>query len=167
MSSPARNVVILGSTGSIGRSALQVIAASSGRLKAFGLTANTRLEQLCRQACEFEPACVVATDPREAAAFDWSRLPGCARLRHDVDAMSELVSQPEVDVVLSAIVGSAGLTGTWAALEAGKIVALANKETLVMAGPLVMKLATERGAPLLPVDSEHNAVFQALNCGRR
>ena len=88
-------------------------------------------------------------------------------VRHGADAIAELVAKPEVDVVLSAIVGSAGLTGTWAALAAGKTVALANKETLVMAGPLVMKLAIERGATILPVDSEHNAVFQAMNCGRR
>jgi len=78
-----------------------------------------------------------------------------------------LSEDPEVDVVVSAVVGAAGLTGTWAALEAGKTVALANKETLVVAGPLVMELAARRHAAILPVDSEHNAVFQALTAGRR
>ena len=77
-----------------------------------------------------------------------------------------MVQDPETDRVLSAIVGAAGLRGTWAALEAGKIVALANKETLVVAGPLVMDLARRRGATILPVDSEHSAIFQALQAGR-
>src|SRR5205814_7639781 len=79
-----------------------------------------------------------------------------------LDGIRRAVSDAETHVVVSAIVGAAGLTGTWAALEAGKTVALANKETLVMAGPLVMRLAAERGGKLLPVDSEHSAVFQAL-----
>lgn len=164
---PARNVVILGSTGSIGRSTLQVIAASSGKLKVWGLSANTKLEQLCRQACEFEPSWLVATNAQEASTFDWSRFSLRTHVYHGSQAIAELVSQPEVDMVLAAIVGSAGLAGTWAALDAGKTVALANKETLVMAGPQVMRLAAERGAAILPVDSEHSAVFQALNCGRR
>jgi 1-deoxy-D-xylulose-5-phosphate reductoisomerase len=77
-----------------------------------------------------------------------------------------MVSDPEVDVVVTAIVGAAGLAGTWAALEAGKTVAVANKETLVMAGPLVMELAARQGVRILPVDSEHSAIFQALQCGR-
>src|SRR5207253_291096 len=78
----------------------------------------------------------------------------------------EMVSDPDVDVVLTAIVGSAGLLGTWAALEAGKTVAVANKETLVMAGPRVMELAAKKNARVLPVDSEHSAIFQALQCGQ-
>jgi 1-deoxy-D-xylulose-5-phosphate reductoisomerase len=83
------------------------------------------------------------------------------------EGLCRLVGQPEVDVVVAAIVGSAGLTGTWAAIDAGKTVALANKETLVMAGPLVMELAQKRNATILPIDSEHSAVFQCLNSGRR
>src|SRR5437588_5458059 len=78
-----------------------------------------------------------------------------------------MVTDPDVDVVVDAIVGAAGLTGTWAALEAGKTVAVANKETLVMAGPLVMDLAARRGADVLPVDSEHSAIFQAMRSGAR
>ncbi len=83
------------------------------------------------------------------------------------DRLCEVVRRDEVDVVVAAIVGSAGLTGTWAAIEAGKTVALANKETLVMAGPLVMDLAKRRGSTILPVDSEHSAVFQCLQAGHR
>ena len=144
-----------------------VVAASDGRLKVLGLTANTSLDQLCGQARTVRPRWVVATDEDEARQFDWSRLPPNTQLLKGTDGIQQIVSHPDVDVVVAAIVGSAGLTGTWAALEAGKTVALANKETLVMAGPLVMKLAAERGATILPVDSEHSAVFQALGCGRR
>ncbi len=84
-----------------------------------------------------------------------------------LDGIERMVQDPETDRVLSAIVGAVGLRGTWAALEAGKTVALANKETLVVAGPLVMELARSRGAPILPVDSEHSAIFQALKAGAR
>src|SRR5439155_6439764 len=82
------------------------------------------------------------------------------------DGLVTMVTDPEVDVVVTAIVGAAGLTGTWAALEAGKTVAVANKETLVMAGPLVMDLAARRGARVLPIDSEHSGIFQAMAAGR-
>src|SRR6185436_7228283 len=115
----------------------------------------------------FSPQYVVATDEDAAEGFDWSGLPRETRLLIGQAGLEEVVQQPGVDMVLAAIVGSAGLTGTWAALEAGKTVALANKETLVMAGPQVMRLARERGAAILPVDSEHSAVFQAIQCGRR
>src|SRR5207302_4790577 len=84
-----------------------------------------------------------------------------------LDGLVRMVQDPETDRVLSAIVGAVGLRGTWAALEAGKTVALANKETLVVAGPLVMDLARSRGAELLPVDSEHSAIFQSLQAGNR
>ena len=167
MSKAVTNVVVLGSTGSIGRSGLSVIGASQGRLRAVGLSAHSKLDLLARQAQEFAPRWVVASDLSTAAKRNWSDLPsGCQRL-DGPDAMSELVSHPEVDVVLAAIVGSAGLSSTWAALAAGKRVALANKETLVMAGPLVMDLARSSGATIIPVDSEHSAVFQAIQAGRR
>ena len=167
MSKTSTNVVVLGSTGSIGRSGLSVIANSQGRLKAVGLSAHSSLDLLARQAQEFQPHWIVATDPEAADGRDWSDLPErCARTVGP-DAMAELVSRPEVDVVLAAIVGSAGLSSTWAAIAAGKRVALANKETLVMAGPLVMELARSSGATIIPVDSEHSAVFQALQAGRR
>ena len=108
----------------------------------------------------------MASDSAAAADRKWSLPPG-VELLAGPEAIERAVARPEVDIVVTAIVGSAGLRGTWAAVEAGKRIALANKETLVMAGPLVMRLAAERGATIIPVDSEHSAVFQALQAGRR
>jgi len=160
-------VAVLGSTGSIGRNTLEVIAASEGRLRATALTAFGNTELLLRQACEFRPRWVVAADAEAARRIDWSGLPPECELLLGSEAIPRIAGALEVDVVVTAIVGSAGLHGTWAALEAGKKVALANKETLVMAGGLAMQLAAERGATIIPVDSEHSAVFQALQAGRR
>jgi 1-deoxy-D-xylulose-5-phosphate reductoisomerase len=167
MNQPATNVAVLGSTGSIGRSALAVIAAAPERLKVAGLAACSSAEVLEEQAREAAPQWIVLSDAEAMARHDWSRLPrGIERLTGD-EALERCVQREDVDVVLSAIVGAAGLRSTWAALEAGKTVALANKETLVVAGQLVTELAARRGATLLPVDSEHSAVFQALKSGRR
>lgn len=167
MADQTRNVAILGSTGSIGCRALDVIRSSGGRLRAAALTAHQRLDELVRQAVEHRPRWLVATDEKLAATYDWSGLPIGTDLLVGADRLPEVVQHPEIDVVVAAIVGSAGLTGTWAAIEAGKTVALANKETLVVAGPLVMELARQRGATILPIDSEHSAVFQCLHAGRR
>jgi 1-deoxy-D-xylulose-5-phosphate reductoisomerase len=167
MTQDVRNVALLGSTGSIGCSTLEVIAASGGRLRAVGLTAHTRLPELERQAIQFEPRWVVATCAERARNYSWSRLPRQTDLAVGAAGVEQLVARNEVDIVVAAILGSAGLRSTWAALEAGKRVALANKETLVMAGPLVMELARSRNALLLPVDSEHSAVFQAMQSGGR
>jgi 1-deoxy-D-xylulose-5-phosphate reductoisomerase len=167
MTERVTNIVVLGSTGSIGRNALDVIGASEGRLRAFALTANSQTKLLEEQALRMRPRWLVATDGEAAARHSWSRLAHGTELLVGPESLERVVSQPEVDIVLTAIVGSVGLRSTWAALEAGKTVALANKETLVMAGPLVMALARERGARVLPVDSEHSAVFQALQAGRR
>ena len=167
MSDRSRNIAILGSTGSIGRGTLDVIAASDERLRVVGLAANSRLAELCDQARQFQPNWIVASNRNHASAFDWAVKPANTELLLGSEGIASLVSRPEVDIVVAAIVGSAGLTGTWAAVEAGKTVALANKETLVMAGPQVMQLAQERGAKILPVDSEHSAVFQAMATGRR
>ncbi len=158
---------MLGSTGSIGTSAAAVIRASQGRLQAIGLSAHRSTEALLEQAQALHPQWIVVTDAQASARQDWSALPSDTELLVGQDALEEAVRRPEVDTVLAGIVGAAGLQSTWAALDAGKTVALANKETLVMAGPLAMQLATERGARLLPVDSEHSAVFQALEAGRR
>ncbi len=163
--SPA-NVVILGSTGSIGRSALEVIRASGGTLRAVALSANSSLDELAQQARDFQPSQIIATDAEQAAARDWSDLPKHTELLVGSEGIARAVSEREVDVVLSAIVGSAGLAGTWAAIEAGKQVALANKETMVTAGPLIGPLAEKNGAKIIPVDSEHSAVFQALQSGQ-
>jgi 1-deoxy-D-xylulose-5-phosphate reductoisomerase len=156
-----RRVVVLGSTGSIGTSTLDVISKLGNRLTAAGLSAHANTRLLLEQAVRFRPRWVTVTGRDGAGEIDRRRL-GTTELLAGDDGIRRMVTDPETDVVVSAIVGIAGLTGTWAALEAGKSVALANKETLVVAGPLVMRLARERGARLLPVDSEHSAVFQAL-----
>ncbi len=161
------NVAVLGSTGSIGRSTLEVIDASAGRLRAVALSAHSSTEMLLEQAQRVRPRCIVVSDPAAAERQDWSALPENVELLVGPEAVARAAAGGEIDVVVSAIVGSAGLQGTWAALEAGKTVALANKESLVVGGPLVTRLARERGAALLPVDSEHSAIFQALQAGRR
>jgi 1-deoxy-D-xylulose-5-phosphate reductoisomerase len=162
-----RRVVILGSTGSIGVNCLDVIAQLANRLQAWGLSAHTKWEMLFEQAEQCGARCVAVTDADSAAQIDRSLLNGRVRLLTGAEGVVALASDPEVDVVVSAIVGAAGLEGTWAALEAGKTVGVANKETLVMAGPLVMELARQRNATLLPIDSEHSAIFQAMQGGRR
>lgn len=161
------NVAVLGSTGSIGRNALEVVAAAPERLRVVAIAARGSTERLLEQARQARPRWVVVADATAAARQDWSLLPAECELLVGDEGLARVVAQPAVDVVVSAIVGSAGLCSTWAALDAGKTVALANKETLVMAGPLVMALARQRGATILPVDSEHSAVFQALSGGRR
>jgi 1-deoxy-D-xylulose-5-phosphate reductoisomerase len=157
-SAAPRRVAVLGSTGSIGKNCLDVIAHLDNRLLAHSLSAHASCELLAEQARRFRPHRIAVTDPDAARQLD---VP--CEILTGPDALAILASDVEADIVVSAIVGSAGLTGTWAALEKGKTVAFANKETLVMAGPLVMKLARERGGRLLPVDSEHSAIFQALH----
>jgi 1-deoxy-D-xylulose-5-phosphate reductoisomerase len=166
MSAPTKNVAVFGSTGSIGTNALEVIAASDGRLKVAALSAHCKLSQLVAQARQFRPRWVVAAEENLARGFDWSDLPQGTELIIGPESLARVAASADVDVVLAAIVGSAGLRSTWAALDAKKTVALANKETLVMAGGLVTRLAAERGAKILPVDSEHSAIFQALRAGR-
>ena len=160
-----KQIAVLGSTGSVGVSALEVITASDGRLRAAALSAHSKFDALLEQAHRYKPRWVVATDTKAAGAFDWSALPTECELLTGPQALVDVASRDEIDLVLAAIVGSAGLDSTWAALEHKKSVALANKETLVMAGPLVTQLAQEQGARLLPVDSEHSAIFQALQSG--
>jgi 1-deoxy-D-xylulose-5-phosphate reductoisomerase len=157
-----RRVAVLGSTGSIGTSTLDVVRHLPDRLEIAGLVAHSKAEQLAGQCRLLKPRVAVLTDPEAFRRADRDSFPRETELLGGPDAVAKLVTAPDVDVVLSAIVGAAGLHGTWAALEAGKTVALANKETLVVGGPLVTELAAARGAKLLPVDSEHSAVFQAL-----
>jgi 1-deoxy-D-xylulose-5-phosphate reductoisomerase len=165
MSADVCNIAVLGSTGSIGRNTLEVIQGSSGRLRVVGLAAHRRLEALQQQALTHQPKWVVAADPERARLFPWHLPSNCELLRGPA-GLERLAAAPEVDIVVAAIVGSAGLHSTWAAVEAGKRVALANKETLVLAGQLVMDLAHHCHAEILPVDSEHSAIFQALQSGR-
>ncbi|MDC0574940.1 1-deoxy-D-xylulose-5-phosphate reductoisomerase [Pirellulaceae bacterium] len=161
-----KNVVVLGATGSIGCSTLEVIIGCSDRLRVVGLTGHTNVELLQQQAQQYRCSNVVVTDARRAELFDRSVLADGVALGVGPAAIESLVAREEVDVVVTGIVGSAGLRGTWAALQAGKTVALANKETLVMAGAPVMELSRDCNAPIIPVDSEHSAIFQALQSGR-
>jgi len=167
MSRATANVAVLGSTGSIGCSALAVIDSLPDSLQAGALSAHAKLDQLVDQAVEVGPRWVVASDPVAAAAQDWSRLPEDVKLLVGPAGLEEIASHPDIDIVVAAIVGSAGLRGTWAAVAAGKTVALANKETMVVAGPLVTELAAKTQARIVPVDSEHSAIFQCLQSGRR
>ncbi len=162
-----QNIVILGSTGSVGRSALDVIEHDGGaRLRAYGLSAHSKLGPLIEQALAFRPRSVACSDPAGAPSVAEGLKGSGIAVVSGREGIARMVADPAVDRVMNSIVGAAGLEGTWAALEAGKTVALANKETLVVAGPLVMDLARRRGGTILPVDSEHSAIFQAMASGR-
>jgi len=161
----SRRVAVLGSSGSIGQNTLDVLAESEGRLIPMLLSVHHRtdilVEQIQRLAPSQRPRWIVVTD-ETADRSPLDHLPRNIEIFFGHEALCELVRRPEVDVVLSAIVGSAGLTSTLAALEEGKTVALANKESLVMGGELLTDLVKTKGGRLLPVDSEHSAVMQAL-----
>jgi 1-deoxy-D-xylulose-5-phosphate reductoisomerase len=159
---PGKSVSILGSTGSVGRNVLDVIRGSEGRFSVVGLAAGRNIELLRDQVREFKPELVAVLDPGDAGAL--RALPECVGVKvlHGKEGYKAVASVGGADMVVSAMVGAAGLIPTIAALEAGKDVALANKETLVTAGLLVTDLAREKGAAILPVDSEHSAVFQCI-----
>jgi 1-deoxy-D-xylulose-5-phosphate reductoisomerase len=163
MSRP-RNVAVLGATGSVGRSTLDVIARHPGRFRAFALTAHKHGEELFELCITHRPAFAVLADEAEARALR-ARI-AAAGLRTEVMAGREglvaVAQHPEVECVMAAIVGAAGLAPTLAAARAGKKLLLANKEALVMAGPIFMAAVRASGALLLPIDSEHNAIFQCL-----
>lgn len=161
-----KRIAVLGSTGSIGTSCLDVAAAHAGQISIIGLAAQRKWVELAAQCHRFRPSIAVLADESIAPEVDRARFPTETQLQFGTAAVKDLAAHPDVDVVISGIVGAAGLHGTWAAIEAGKVVGLANKETLVVAGPLVMDLAGRTGAKLIPVDSEHSAVFQGLQCGR-
>jgi 1-deoxy-D-xylulose-5-phosphate reductoisomerase len=161
-----RRIVVLGSTGSIGTNCLDVIEHLGDRLEVLGLSGHSNRELLCKQAVRHRPRWVTLTGPLDGPELDAHSFPKDTRLLFGPDGIAAMVTDPDVDIVVAAIVGSAGLEGTWTALKAGKSVAVANKETLVMAGPLVMELAARSGVRLLPVDSEHSAIFQAMQGGR-
>ena len=158
-----RNIAILGSTGSIGSQALDVIASYPNRFEAYALVANNRVELLIEQARKFMPEVVVIANElkynqlREAL----SDLP--IKVWAGSDAVEELVKDTQIDMVLTAMVGFSGLRPTISAINAGKAIALANKETLVVAGELITSLAIKKRCAVLPVDSEHSAIFQCLN----
>jgi 1-deoxy-D-xylulose-5-phosphate reductoisomerase len=158
-----RQIAILGSTGSIGTQALQVIAEHNDRYEVYCLTANNKVELLAEQAHQFKPAAVVIAN--EARYDELKRLMDDqpdTKVYAGPRALDEIVEAQPIDMVLTAMVGFAGLSPTIHAIKAHKTICLANKETLVVAGELIRDLASEYHAPILPVDSEHSAIFQSL-----
>lgn len=158
-----RMVSVLGSTGSIGRSTLDVIARHPGDFQVYALAANSSVDAMAAQCAEHCPRYAVMMDA-DAAQRLRDRLPAGSETEvlQGEDGLSSIVTAPEVDSVMAAIVGAAGLPSTLAAARAGKTVLLANKESLVMGGHLLMQAVRESGARLLPIDSEHNAIFQCM-----
>ena len=162
------NIAILGSTGSIGRMTLEVIASLGPPYRVVALAAARQADLLARQCAETGAAAVGVRDEEAAAALRRALPAGRApEVVTGAAGLEALASRPDVDIVLSAVAGGAGLPAALAAVRAGKRLALANKEALVMAGDLVMAEARASGAEVIPVDSEHSAVFQAMACGRR
>lgn len=160
-----KRIAILGSTGSIGTSTLDVVRGLGSEYRVMGLGAKRRWQELARQAEEVHPAAVAVA---EAARADSIRplLNGKTELLVGPEGLVELAARSDSDFVVAAIVGAAGLASTIAAVQAGKQVGLANKEALVVAGSLLVPLARKTGARLLPIDSEHSAIFQSMTAGR-
>ena len=162
--SASRQVVILGSTGSVGSSTLEVIARHPGRFKVVALTAHRQIDALFDQCIAFQPQYAVVGEARSAEQLLAKlRAAGSAtEVLYGEQALEQVAALPQADTVMAAIVGIAGLRATFAAVQAGKRVLLANKEALVTAGPVFMNAVRSRDVTLIPIDSEHNAVFQAL-----
>ena len=160
-----QRVCILGSTGSIGTSTLDVIARHADRFRVHSLTAHSRIEPLAQQCVRFRPARAVVADADQAAMLDaMLRAQGVSSVQidHGPQALVQVAADPEADTVMAAIVGAAGLAPCLAAAEAGKRLLLANKEALVVGGALFLEAVARGGATLIPIDSEHSAIFQCL-----
>lgn len=157
-----RRIAILGSTGSIGTQTLDVVRRHPDLFEVELISARSSVDLLVHQAVEFNAANVVICDEARYREVAETLQPRGVKVWAGIDSLCQLVRQPEVDIVVGAMVGFSGLRPTLAALEAGKIVALANKETLVAAGSIVTRTMREHGAVILPVDSEHSAIFQCL-----
>lgn len=158
-----KQIAILGSTGSIGTQALEVIEEHSDLYEVYCLTANNRVKELAEQARKFKPAAVVIANESHYEELK-SMLADCPDINvyAGKQALDDIVTAGPIDMVLTAMVGFAGLSPTIQAIKAHKKICLANKETLVVAGELICKLAAENHAPILPVDSEHSAIFQSI-----
>lgn len=169
-SAPQR-LTVLGATGSIGQSTLDVVARHPERFEVFALTAHQQHDKLLAQCLQFAPRYAVMTDTAAAATLEAGLRAAASRTEvlAGAEALLQVAAADEVDMVMAAIVGAAGLPPTLAAAQAGKKVLLANKEALVLSGALFMEAVARSGAVLLPIDSEHNAIFQALpaDYGRR
>ncbi len=163
MSSKQRRVSVLGSTGSIGLNTLDVLRRHPQQFSLYALAAHSSVQTMHEQCLEFQPRFAVMMDADAAAALQRKLPAECAtEVLHGQDALCSVASADEVDTVMAAIVGAAGLPSTLAAANAGKHVLLANKESLVMGGHLLMRAVRQSGATLLPIDSEHNAIFQCM-----
>lgn len=160
-----KQIVILGSTGSIGTQALKVIEEHPDLYEAYALTANNQVELLAEQARKFMPAAVVIANEAKYLQLKEMLADLPIQVYAGTDALCEIVEAKSIDVVLASMVGYAGLRPTMNAIRAGKTIALANKETLVVAGELINALAQQYKTPILPVDSEHSAIFQCLEPG--
>lgn len=158
-----RRIAILGSTGSIGKQALDIISQHSDLLTAEVLTANTQADELIRQALLFKPNCVVIGDKNLYPQVKNALAETETKVFAGSESLDDVVQMDCVDMVLTAIVGFAGLSPTIRAIESGKTIALSNKETLVVGGEYISRLAIDKKVAVLPVDSEHSAVFQCLN----
>ncbi|MCC6239087.1 MAG: 1-deoxy-D-xylulose-5-phosphate reductoisomerase [Phycisphaerales bacterium] len=161
----SKRIAILGSTGSIGCNALAVIEHLGAPYQAVALSGNRNTARLVEQIRQHRPSAVAVRDDEAAGAI--APLAGGAVLYRGADGLVEMVQRDDIDIVLAAIVGAAGLPAVMSAIQAKKTIALANKEALVVAGSLVIPEAKKRGVELLPVDSEHSAIFQAMQAGRR
>lgn len=158
-----QSIALLGSTGSIGTSCLDVVRSHPGAMRLVGLAARRSAGVLAEQSREFQPDWAALSDRGQPFNEDF----GSTELLAGMEQVEERLRRDEVDTVVSAIVGAAGLGPTWAAVDSGKRTAIANKEALVVAGSIITRRAAETGALLLPVDSEHSAIFQALQAGRK
>ena len=161
-SNPKRRIAILGSTGSIGTQAIEVILAHPDQFAVEVLTANQNAELLIEQARQVRPNVVVIADESRYDTVFAALDPLDIKVYSGLNSIAQVVQMDSVDMVLTAMVGYAGLLPTIKAIEAGKPIALANKETLVVAGDLITRMAAERGVNIYPVDSEHSAIFQCL-----
>lgn len=162
MQQQIKNIAILGSTGSIGTQALEVIGANPNLFKAVVLTAQSNVDLLIKQSLLFNPEIVVIVDEEKYSILKSALQHTSIIVKAGADALCEVVELPKLNIVLTALVGFAGLKPTIAAIKAGKDVALANKETLVVAGQLINTLTDQNQVKILPVDSEHSAIFQCL-----
>lgn len=157
-----KQIAILGSTGSIGTQALQVVAEHPDLYEVYALTANNKVELLIEQARKFQPEAVVIANEEKYPQLKEALSDLPIKVYAGSDALCEVVEASPINIVLTAMVGYAGLRPTMNAIRAGKTIALANKETLVVAGELITELAQQYRTPILPVDSEHSAIFQCL-----
>ena len=157
-----RRICILGSTGSIGTQTLQVISEHSDLFEAYVLTAGSNADLLIRQAKQYKPQCVVIADESKYEYVQEALANEPVQVYAGADALCQVVQMEPVDIVLTALVGFSGLRPTISAIKAGKPIALANKETMVVAGELINGLCRKYQVPILPVDSEHSAIFQSL-----